>query len=563
MWQLKKSKKTESLSASPKRELSATDKLLQTVFEYAPIAAIYIDIDGNIKGMNPSFKQTFSKIKRTENKWQYDFIVWLDVPNLIRQDVEKNNQSLIGMKKDNSDIDYEGQNLAKIFERLAQGAVTSTEVTATHIESKEPYRIVFFRMDEAVQNYQTQGVIALFHNISEELTLRNQLITASARQAIGQLAGGIAHDFNNMITATKGSIESLLEHIGPHSPGYADMQMIRQSCHHASHLTRQIMGLSSDIKTALNPLDIIPTMESIQPLLARVFQEDAEIHIYYDAENGNILANEVQIEQIILNLALNAKDAMMNSKLQQENHQFTITIHNVDLTEPRTVRNGILQAGKYLCVDVSDTGGGIPDNVIDSIFEPFFTTKDVGKGTGLGLSMVNSIMQQMGGLVTVRNDKNGAVFSLYFKNIDKQQTAETQNYNDKRTSVSMDKKHILLVDDEAAVRLFTAKILRKYGYDVVEAENGENALKIAKAEMPDLLVTDMRMPVMGGVELIKNIKEIEPNLPILGISGFVRDQEFETIAGLSFIEFIAKPFNMQQLKEITENLLMQAYGDKG
>ena len=254
MWQLKKSKKPESLATSLRRELSITDKLLQTVFEYAPIAAIYIDLDGNIKGMNPTFKQNFSKIKRTENKWQYDFIVRLDVPDLIRQDIEKNNQSLIGMKKDKNDIDYEGQNLDKIFERLVQGQVTSTEVTATHIESKEPYRIVFFRMDEAAQNYKTQGVIALFHNISKELTLRNQLITASARQAIGQLAGGIAHDFNNMITATKGSIESLLEHTGPHSPGYADMQMIRQSCHHASHLTRQIMGLSGDIKTELNRL---------------------------------------------------------------------------------------------------------------------------------------------------------------------------------------------------------------------------------------------------------------------------------------------------------------------
>ncbi len=557
-------------SSSPKRSAIALSREIITknqapdlVFSSAPMPVCLMDDNGRIIRMNGKFKTVFSSLitKSTHKQW----FQYFEIDQTMMPQHEGLPLNQLDEEKTQEEIDlifYQGEilNLKRILLPLLLGQRDVLEIAVHCPQIENSFRISFFRIlhDTTVQRTKNAPTLAaLFYDNQMEYQLRRKLSNIAARDAIGQLVGGIAHDFNNMITATKGSIEALLETIPPRATGYADLQRIQQSCAHASEFVKQIMGLSRDIKTECHSIDFSYIVEGIEPLLLRLFPRDVLIDIYHDAGNNNVMGNELQIEQMIVNIALNARDAM--EAVPEKKHIFSIKTSNVTLHEPIRMQHGQIVVGEYLCVALKDTGSGVPKEILDRIFEPFFTTKDVGKGSGLGLGMVNSIIQQMGGSIAVENNSdNGATFLLYFA------LAEQQNIRAITSSdegILQTKKNIMLVDDEPAVRYFTAKLLRKYGYEVIEAEDGISAMKIAKAEMPDLLITDMRMPRMDGVALTHEIKKLNENLPVICISGFVRDEAFAQISHFPHVAFISKPYDAQQFKKTLEDTLYQAYID--
>ncbi|MCH9853335.1 MAG: response regulator [Alphaproteobacteria bacterium] len=529
------------------------------IFSSAPIPVCLIDDFGQIIRMNRKFHKIFEAIvynKKEKKKWFQFFEI--DQNMMPQYDDVGHDEEKAQTESDL--IFYEGEilDLNKILQPLLTKQHDVVEIAVRCKEIEGTYNVSFFRIIyskniKKVKNIPT--VAAMFQDNSMEHQLRRKLSNMATRDAIGQLVGGIAHDFNNMISMTKGSIEALLEVIPPRANGYADLQRIQQSCVHASQFIKQITGLSRDIKTECYPINFSHVLEAIEPLLLRLFPRDMLIDIYHDAANTDIMANELQVEQIIVNIAINARDAMQT--LPDKKHSFLIHTSNVTLTEKMRMPHGQIMVGDYLCVEMSDSGPGVSPDIIERIFEPFFTTKDVGKGTGLGLGMVNSIIQQMGGGITIaNNEQGGATFSLYFLMAKKQEPNAITSSSQK---ILKERNKIMLADDEPAVRYFTAKLLRKYGYEVVEVEDGLSAMKIAKAEMPDLLVTDMRMPRMDGMQLTTEIKKLNANLPVICISGFVRDETFAKIAQLPHVAFISKPYSADQFKKMLEELLYQAY----
>ncbi|MCH9844975.1 MAG: response regulator [Alphaproteobacteria bacterium] len=534
------------------------------IFSSAPIAVCLTDDFGTIIRMNRKFHKIFKPLvynQKEKKKWFQFFEI--DQSMMTQNYDMAYDDASLDEEKTQEEIDlifYEGEilDLNKILQPLLTGQHDVIEIAVRCKENECTYNISFFRIIyskdiKKLKNIPT--VAAMFQDNSMEHQLRRKLSNMATRDAIGQLVGGIAHDFNNMISMTKGSIEALLEVIPPRANGYADLQRIQQSCVHASQFIKQITGLSRDIKTECYPINFSHVLEAIEPLLLRLFPRDMLIDVYHDAANTDIMANELQVEQIIVNIAINARDAMQT--LPDKKHFFSIHTSNVTLSEKIRMPHGQIVAGDYLRVMMGDSGPGVSPDIIDRIFEPFFTTKDVGKGTGLGLGMVNSIIQQMGGGITLdNNEKGGATFSLYFSMAKKQEANVMTSSNQQ---LLKEKNKIILADDEPAVRYFTAKLLRKYGYEVIEVEDGLSAMKIAKAEMPDLLVTDMRMPRMDGAQLITEIKKLNPNLPIICISGFVRDETFSKIAQLQYVAFISKPYSADQFKKMLEELLYQAY----
>ena len=557
--------KKRAVVAQPILQRGADD----LIFSSAPIPVCLIDDFGKIIRMNRKFHKIFEAVlynKKEKKKWfQFFEIDQSMMPQYddMRHDDMGHDDAASDDEQSQTDTDlmfYEGEilDLNKILQPLLIGQLDVVEIAVRCKEIEGTYNVSFFRIIyskniKKLKNIPT--VAAMFQDNSMEHQLRRKLSNMATRDAIGQLVGGIAHDFNNMISMTKGSIEALLEVIPPRANGYADLQRIQQSCVHASQFIKQITGLSRDIKTECYPINFSHVLEAIEPLLLRLFPRDMLIDVYHDAANADIMANELQVEQIIVNIAINARDAMQN--MPDKKHSFSIHTSNITLTEKIRMPHGQITRGDYLCVTMSDSGPGVPHDISERIFEPFFTTKDVGKGTGLGLGMVNSIIQQMGGGITLsHNEQGGATFSLYFLMAKKQ---EANVITSSAQQILKERNKIMLADDEPAVRYFTAKLLRKYGYEVIEVEDGLSAMKIAKAEMPDLLVTDMRMPRMDGMQLTTEIKKLKQNLPVICISGFVRDEAFSKIAQLPHVAFISKPYSADQFKKMLEELLYQVY----
>ncbi|HEY8166280.1 MAG TPA: response regulator, partial [Gemmatimonadaceae bacterium] len=393
------------------------------------------------------------------------------------------------------------------------------------------------------------GLGCLVIDTTERMRLEEQLLQAQKMEAIGRLAGGIAHDFNNMLTAMKSYCELLLADMDESDARRNDVAEIGRAADRATALTRQLLAFSRQQVLHPQPLNLNQMVREVEGMLRRLIGADTELTTNLSADLGMATADPGEIQRVIVNLAVNARDAMPNGG------KLSIETANVELDEEYALTHADAPSGSYVMLAVSDTGHGMTRETKAKLFEPFFTTKDIGKGTGLGLSSVYGIVKQSGGNIWVYSEpEQGTTFKVYLPRIADAVVTPVLKMPAHRNGGS---ETILLVEDEESVRTVASRILRRAGYNVREAANGAEALKICEedGEDVDLIVTDLVMPEMGGAELALRLRRTRPDARILFTSGYTQD----AVVRQKFLEqgaaFIEKPFTPDALARKTREVL--------
>jgi two-component system cell cycle sensor histidine kinase/response regulator CckA len=400
------------------------------------------------------------------------------------------------------------------------------------------------------------SIVLHFIDTTEQKSLEAQFAQSQKMQAVGQLAGGVAHDFNNLLTAMIGFCDLLLLRFRPGDPSFADIMQIKQNANRAANLVRQLLAFSRQQTLQPRVLNITDVLAELSHLLRRLIGENIELKVVHGRDLGLVKVDQGQLEQVIINLAVNARDAMAGGG--------TLTIRTANMSSEYPMRRGheVMPPGEYVQVEVTDTGIGIPRENLARIFEPFFSTKEVGSGTGLGLSTVYGIVKQTGGFVFVESDPGkGAQFSIF---LPRHQGGEAQagaraDLSDTQASRDLTGAGtVLLVEDEDPVRLFSARALRNKGYKVIEAKSGEAALEVITtgAEKVELLITDVVMPKMDGPHLVKQVRELHPDMKVIFISGYTEDAFRKRLDRDSDIHFLPKPFSLKQLATKVKEVML-------
>jgi len=386
-----------------------------------------------------------------------------------------------------------------------------------------------------------------FIDVTERKHLETQVAQSQKMQAVGQLAGGVAHDFNNLLTAMIGFCDLLLLRSRPGDPTFGDIMQIKQNANRAANLVRQLLAFAR--QQALQPriLDITDVLVELSHLLRRLIGENIELGFAHGRDLGLVKVDQGQLEQVVINLAVNARDAMPEGG--------KLTIRTANVHQAQAVRRGheTMPAGDYVLIEVADTGVGISPDNLARIFDPFFSTKSVGSGTGLGLSTVYGIVKQTGGFVFVDSfPGTGAAFAVYLPRHRAADEAGPARPDLSEPSIPRDltgNSTVMLVEDDDAVRMFGARALRNKGYRVIEARSGEAALDlISNATTPiDLLVSDVVMPQMDGPALVREVRAIDPGIKVIFISGYAEDAFRQRLDNDSGIHFLPKPFSLKEL----------------
>lgn len=440
------------------------------------------------------------------------------------------------------DLWCDPQRRMEILELVAKGGQQSFE----HREAD------FFRKDGSVITLDLAGRVILgedgitrfetmIQDVTERRRLQAQLDQSGKMEAIGQLAGGLAHDFNNLLTVIGGRTEMVRSKLES-SDLRSDLEEVGHAADHAASLTRQLLAFSRQQVLELRVIDLGSVVSGLVAMVRRLIPEDIELKTKLAPHLARVKADRTQIEQVILNLAVNARDAM------PQGGQLTIEVRNVELTEDFTRENVGAEVGPHVMLAVHDTGVGMDTATQSRIFEPFFTTKEGSQGTGLGLATVYGIVKQSGGYVRVLSQVGqGTTFEAYFPKTD----AEPEDTLDKGAvgAGSKTSGNVLLVEDSIEVRELTRDFLISAGHDVIEAVDCADAIRIFEglAEPVDLLITDVVMPDMSGPELAEHLISLRPSLRILFLSGYIDESLHERIAVLPTIPLLTKPFTFEEL----------------
>ena len=394
-------------------------------------------------------------------------------------------------------------------------------------------------------------LIGMAEDVTEQRQLEEQLRQSQKLEAIGRLAGGVAHDFNNVLTAIGGYTTLALEHAESGSALHGDLEEIRKATDRATMLTRQLLAFGR--KQVLMPelLDLNGVVLELESMLRPLIGEDVALTTQLEPELGPIEADPGQLHQVVMNLVVNARDAM------RDGGAITIETANLDAAE-----NDAIEPGRYVTLTVRDTGEGIDEQTLRQIFEPFFTTKEAGKGTGLGLATVYGIVKQSGGYVAVDSELGvGSAFTIYLRRadgvvppaVDSELIAATASAPAAHRATS-----VLVVEDEEVIRGLVAQVLRGDGYEVLLAADGDEALELAGRNRVDVLLTDLTMPGIGGHDLADRLRAAAPDLKVMFMSGFVEGNDFSTSALPPATAFLEKPFTFSMLSERMHELVSQA-----
>ncbi len=433
---------------------------------------------------------------------------------------------------------------------LAGRATQNSEFLRLKRMDKEVFvQVTLNRITEAGE----PALIAVLNDATELKSLEAQFVQSQKMQAIGQLAGGVAHDFNNLLTAISGHCDLLLLRHDQGDPDFSDLVQINQNANRAAALVGQLLAFSR--KQTLRPetLDMRDTLSDLTHLLNRLVGEKVTLTLTHDPVLPPIRADKRQLEQVLMNLVVNARDAM------PAGGEIRIETQGTILNEPLQRDRVTVPAGEYVTVRVSDDGVGISSDKLQKVFEPFFTTKRTGEGTGLGLSTAYGIVKQTGGYIFVDSTVGaGTSFSLYLPVLEKQEEAPVALPKDQAKPKG---KHgdgvILLVEDEAPVRAFASRALRLRGYTVLEADSAETALKTLEDQSlnVDVFVTDVVMPGMDGPSWVREALKDRPEVRVVFVSGYAEDSFSETQMKIPNSVFLPKPFSLNDLTDTVHQQL--------
>ena len=494
------------------------EKRFRDLFESSPDAIFVEDLNGIVLDVNPAA----CRLHHTTR----EFLIGKNALDLVPPDAR--------------------EEVARDFPKLlSEGLSRFESVSYTEDGKSVPVAISVSKVD-----YMGKPAVLLHvRDITEHKRLQEQLLHSQKMQAIGRLAGGIAHDFNNLLTAILGYNAMMLKEIAPGHPLRASSEGIRQAGERAANLTRQLLAFSRKQTLRLCVLDLNVVVAEIEKLLQRLIGEHIELVAKFTTGLNRVRADRSQIEQVIINLAVNARDAM------PEGGRLMIRTENVTLAESRSPALAQLAAGEYAVLSISDSGCGMSDDVKAHLFEPFFTTKEQGQGTGLGLATCYGIIEQCGGHIICQSEiGKGTLFEIYLPRV--AERVETRPSRPPADDLPGGKETILLVEDEPVVREMGAQVLTMLGYRVLEAEDGEHALRVIEefGKQIDLLMTDVIMPRMGGRKLASTFRSLYPDTKVLFNSGSMEEPAGPRSGGMYFLR---KPFTptvlARKLREILDN----------
>jgi len=507
-------------------ELFQQNKIIEAIINSLPVLVIIIKENGQLEKWNRQLEDTtgFSSLETGKMSF-FDFII----PN-DRESAEK-----------------------RIKDIFARGAGDFETHLAVKGGKYIPYYINCSRTKLDNETY----IVAVGMDISERirqqeerLVLQSQLSHARKMESIGTLAGGIAHDFNNILTPIIGFTELALDDLTPDSTAYSNLSNVIKAADRARDLVQQILTFSRQTEQRRVPLNPQPVITETIKLLRSSIPKTIEINMNIDKNCGSILSDPSQIHQIIMNLCTNAYHAM-----EENGGRLDISLSNAFLTPEAIKNNPNMRLGDFVRLTVRDTGHGIEKNVLDKIFEPYFTTKDPGKGTGLGLSLVHGIVQIHGGFITIDSSiGKGTSFSVYLPKID---TDKPEIAGPKDGIIPRGDENILLVDDEEQILIMVKQLLERLGYNVTAIESSTEALMIFSAAPGDfdLVITDMTMPQMTGIDLASELMKNRKDIPVILYSGF-SDMALESKArALGIREILMKPVSKITIAETIRRVL--------
>lgn len=502
---------------------------LRIHFEHTPLAVVEWDLEFRVTAWNPSAERIFGYSRDEAMRQHAHFIV----PNEYHERVDRLWQNLLATKP-------EDQSRARF------GFGRNDNVT----KSGRTISCEWYNTPLVDDSGRVLGVASLVHEVTERVALEERLRQSQKMEAVGRLAGGVAHDFNNLLTVILGYTQILADNVASGSRQAESTGQIKAAAERAAGITRQLLAFSR--KQVLSPqvIDLNDTMMNLDSLLRRLIGEDVEVLTVPAPDLGSVKADPGQIEQVIMNLALNARDAMPHGG------KLTLETANMHLDESYAGEHQPIAPGRYVMLAVSDTGHGMSPEVQAHIFEPFFTTKEVGKGTGLGLSTVYGIVKQSAGFIWVYSEPGrGTTFKIYFPRVD--QPTEAPRADKRLGSVLRGSEVILLVEDEPQLRQLSASVLGHCGYKVLVAGNPEEGLSIAQANHRDikLLITDVVMPGMNGRQLAEKILQLSPATKILYISGYTNNAIVHYGVLDEGLWFLPKPFSLSALMSKVREVL--------
>ncbi len=502
---------------------------LEALLEALPLGLALTDRDGRFLYANPPFLRAVGREGKGMAQYPSDVVV--------REDKAA---------------------LADAVRRFGKGPASNGDVAVRlNAQPEEPVSLGL----SGVRGLGEAGVLLSLADTTEETRLKRQVAQATKMQAVGQLAGGVAHDFNNVLSAIIGYCDLMLLRHTPGDSDYDDIQQIRANSNRAASLARQLLAFSRQQTLRPEVLQLPDVISEVSQLLKRLLGGKITLRVRHDRDLGTVRAEPQQLEQVIVNLGVNARDAMQGKG--GGTGRLTIATRSVKASDVRRMGSEIIPIGDYTALIVQDTGGGIPPELLGKIFEPFFTTKEQGKGTGLGLSTVYGIVKQSGGFIFADNIAGadgkieGARFTLYFP-VHRGLVAVTSRKQDEEEETASEWSgggRLLLVEDEDMVRAVAERALTRAGYAVTACSDGEEGLAaVANDGEFDLIVSDVVMPGMDGPAMARAIRRLRPDLPVLFMSGYAEEHLRKDI-DIPNMHFIAKPFSVQQIGDMVGKVL--------
>ncbi|RMD92530.1 MAG: PAS domain S-box protein [Calditrichaeota bacterium] len=497
-----------------RKEVELEIKKLSQAVEQNPVSIMILDAQGKVEYVNQTFIEKLG--------YQEDEIIGKK-PTFLYEEV----------------VDEE--KYQDFYNHIEQRKVWQAEIP---IKKKDG--TIIFSKTLVSPVFDQHGNVINFLNMSEDIThqkqLEEQFLQSQKMEAIGRLAGGVAHDFNNLLTVINGYSELLLHKLSPENPLFEPIVQIKEAGRRAASLTSQLLAFSR--KQIMQPkiLDLNLVIKDMAKMLNRLIGEDINLTILYDETLGLIKADPGQIEQVIMNLVVNARDAM------PEGGQLTVKLSNTYLDKNYVNVFSDLNEGWYAEIDITDTGVGMSKEVLSHIFEPFFSTKEKGKGTGLGLATVYGIVKQSGGHIRVYSEVGqGTTFKIYFPIVNEEEIAEESETRLRKNLEG--NETILVAEDESSVRELILAGLGNYGYKILTAKNLNEAVKLFEENEKeiDFLLTDVVMPGGSGAELANILKKKKEDLKILFMSGYTDDNIVQRGILPEDVNFIQKPFTVQDL----------------